>query len=73
MGIQSAEEQKKHYDNLTAASLMGRIAVPENIANLVTFLASEDAQNITGSIMLNDSGYLLKYTPPTRPLESSFK
>lgn len=59
MGVESEEESKKTYDSFAAGSLMGRIAGAEDIANLVSFLASEDARNITGSIMVSDSGTLL--------------
>lgn len=35
---------------------MKRVSNAEVIANLASFLASDDAANITGSIMLRDSG-----------------
>lgn len=36
-----------------------RIGQPDDIANLVSFLASDDAISITGSNIVNDSGSLL--------------
>ena len=42
--------------------LLKRVAVPEDIANLASFLASDDARNITGSIYVTDGGALL--SPP---------
>ena len=41
-------------------SLLGRNGQPEDIANLTSFLASNDARNITGSIYVSDTGGLLK-------------
>ena len=40
--------------------LMQRVGMPEDIANLASFLASDDARNITGSIFVSDSGCLVK-------------
>lgn len=37
-------------------SPLGRIAQPQEIANLASFLASEDAANITGACILTDGG-----------------
>jgi 3(or 17)beta-hydroxysteroid dehydrogenase len=39
--------------------LMARFAEPEDIANLVLFLASEDSRFITGAEMRIDNGYLM--------------
>lgn len=50
------------YNYLTEKSLMKRVGQSEDIANLASFLASDDAKNITGSIYVSDSGYLL-HTP----------
>jgi len=47
------------YDYLEKQSLMKTIGTSDDIANLASFLASDDARNITGSILLNDSGYLV--------------
>lgn len=45
-GIADPEEVRKEYIKLTP---MGRLSVPEDIAGLVLFLASEDARFITGT------------------------
>ncbi len=37
---------------------IGRMATPEDVAALVTFLASEDARNITGSLISTDGGFV---------------
>ena len=41
-------------------TVLNRIGYPEEVANLASFLASDDARNITGSIHLIDAGRLLK-------------
>jgi len=51
-----AENREQFYKNRIETSLLGRIGTAEDIANLASFLASQDARNITGSIYLNDSG-----------------
>ena len=40
-------------------SLLNMIPEPIEIANLASFLVSDDARNITGSIVLSDTGALL--------------
>ena len=39
--------------------LMKRIGRPEDVANLASFMASDDAINITGSLNYTDSGAIL--------------
>lgn len=40
-------------------SPLGRVSKPSEIANLVSFLVSDDANNITGAIYVTDSGALV--------------
>ena len=40
-------------------SLLGRIAEPEDISNVVLFLCSDDARHITGQVILVDGGLTL--------------
>ncbi|KAJ6217240.1 hypothetical protein RDWZM_008397 [Blomia tropicalis] len=53
------EGRDRFYEEAEPNSLMKRIGRPEDIANLVSFLVSDDAMNITGSIMVSDSGTLI--------------
>jgi 3-oxoacyl-[acyl-carrier protein] reductase len=39
----------------------GRVAVPRDIANAALFLASDEAEYITGTILYVDGGCLIKY------------
>jgi 3-oxoacyl-[acyl-carrier protein] reductase len=40
-------------------SLLGRIAEPEDVANVVVFLCSDEARHITGQVILVDGGFTL--------------
>jgi 3-oxoacyl-[acyl-carrier protein] reductase len=40
-------------------SLLGRVAEPEDVAHVVTFLCSEEARHITGQVILVDGGLTL--------------
>ena len=55
----SSEDRKRFYQVAEKQSLLGRIGSSEDIANLTSFLASDDARNITGSIYVSDSGALI--------------
>lgn len=37
---------------------LGRMGQPEDVAKLVTFLSSDEAQNITGALISTDGGYV---------------
>ncbi len=50
------EEQKKAYEDLVP---LGRLAMPEDIANAVDFLASEKSCYITGEIINVNGGMLM--------------
>ncbi len=53
--------------NLAATVPLGRIGTPEEMADLVTFLASPRASYMTGNIVALDGGVSL-HTPPGRPV-----
>eukprot|EP00904_Undaria_pinnatifida_P012051 jgi/Undpi1/7977/HiC_scaffold_24.g10449.m1 len=46
--------------NIEASQLIGRLMQPEEIAKVVTFLASDDAAMVTGSVYLVDGGWSIK-------------
>ncbi|MBL4894888.1 MAG: SDR family oxidoreductase [Emcibacter sp.] len=49
-------DNKEQYDLITAAIPMGRMGEPDDIASMVTFLASNDAKYITGAEFVVDGG-----------------
>ncbi|KAH9390630.1 Peroxisomal 2,4-dienoyl-CoA reductase [Tyrophagus putrescentiae] len=73
VGFDDAAKQKKFYDQFTENSLMKRIGDVDDIANLVSFVASDDARNITGSILVSDSGFLISGTRPNFSNDDSKK
>ncbi|NGZ77057.1 acetoin reductase [Saccharibacillus alkalitolerans] len=63
------EEMVKYDDNLqpgeafekfSSAIALGRYQTPEDVANLVSFLASDDADYITGQAILTDGGLVYR-------------
>jgi len=57
-----AKKEKKTFEKVLKASVdeipMGRMGNPEELANLICFLASERSNYITGSLFQADGGYL---------------
>ena len=47
------------YEQTVKAIPMGRMGLPRDIANLVAFLASDEAEFITGQCIISDGGYTL--------------
>ncbi|XP_063544962.1 uncharacterized oxidoreductase MexAM1_META1p0182-like [Cydia strobilella] len=47
-------------EGFKAKTALNRLGEPEEIADLVLFLASDTARSITGSTFVSDNGYLLK-------------
>lgn len=56
-------------DPQTALKAMGRVSTPEEIANLVTFLASDEASAMKGSAVIIDQGETLGYRPGLESLK----
>ncbi len=50
---------KDYIEGAVAATLMGRIGKPIEVANLALFLASDEASFITGTLTAVDGGYTL--------------
>jgi NAD(P)-dependent dehydrogenase (short-subunit alcohol dehydrogenase family) len=50
---------KDYLDGAVAATLMGRIGTPDEIAHLAVFLASDESSFITGTLTPVDGGYTL--------------
>jgi NAD(P)-dependent dehydrogenase (short-subunit alcohol dehydrogenase family) len=49
------------WQNFTDGTALGRLSEPEEIADLILYLASDKAKAITGSNYVTDNGYLLKH------------
>lgn len=50
---------KDYLEGAVAATLMGRIGTPDEIAHLAVFLASDESSFITGTLIPVDGGYTL--------------
>lgn len=53
--VKKGETIKKYVDELIA---LGRVSVPDDVAKLVSFLASKDSNYITGQCMVVDGGII---------------
>ena len=53
-------EPKQAWKEFTQGILVGRPQQPEDVANLVSFLASKDADYITGQTILTDGGMVFR-------------
>lgn len=55
--IASSSNPEKERDSMINKTLMKRFATPEEIANVIVFLASDQASYMTGSIVTVDGGW----------------
>lgn len=51
---------KSRNEQITSRTLLGRWASPEEIANVIVFLTSEEASYVTGSDIIVDGGWIAK-------------
>ena len=51
-----ADTEELRHQHVAQAMLFGRELLPEDIAKMVAFLASNDAKNITGQMVPVDGG-----------------
>ncbi len=56
MNVGSARQQQDNEEYYAKRSMLGRIGEPEDVANAALFLASEEANFITGQIVTVDGG-----------------
>ncbi|XP_026727349.1 uncharacterized protein LOC113493534 [Trichoplusia ni] len=59
MGVPK-DQQATFFENVEASTALKRISESEEIADLVSFLASDSARGITGSVFVCDNGALIR-------------
>ncbi|XP_050347639.1 3-oxoacyl-[acyl-carrier-protein] reductase FabG-like [Nymphalis io] len=50
------------WDDFLPKTILNRVSEPEEIADMILYLASDKAKSVTGSNYVNDNGFLLKRT-----------
>ena len=59
-GIDEAPDPPARYREVEASTIMGRVGEAHEVANVIYFLASEEASFMTGSLVLVDGGVTAK-------------
>ena len=62
-GIEGADDPEEAEREMLAIHPLGRIAEPSDIANVVAFLASDEARFVTGASLLVDGGLSTRFIP----------
>ncbi len=57
--VNMADNPKKAREDFIARQAMGRLAQPEEIASMATYLASDESDFVTGTLNLIDGGWTL--------------
>ena len=58
MGLKAAEEHPEIIANMISMTAMGRTGEPDDIADVVKFMLSNDARFMTGADILVDGGII---------------
>jgi meso-butanediol dehydrogenase/(S,S)-butanediol dehydrogenase/diacetyl reductase len=59
MGLGETKEPGEALSGFASGILLGRVSTPEDVAGLVTFLASSGSDHITGQLIMVDGGMVL--------------
>ena len=57
--VNMADDPQKAREDFIARQAMGRLAQPEEIASLATYLASDESDFVTGTLQIIDGGWTL--------------
>jgi NAD(P)-dependent dehydrogenase (short-subunit alcohol dehydrogenase family) len=57
--INAMPNANEMWDQIIGHHALGRLGTPEEVANMVLFLASDESSFVTGTEMIVDGGYLL--------------
>jgi NAD(P)-dependent dehydrogenase (short-subunit alcohol dehydrogenase family) len=57
--IDAMPNANEMWDQIIGHHALGRLGTPEEVANMVLFLASDESSFVTGTEMIVDGGYLL--------------